>query len=91
MRGLFFDHPGDEAIWSYPLQYKLGDALLVIPVTEPDADKVEAYLPEGEWVDVWTGLALDGGQVLTLPAPIDRPPVLCTAQHWQELSAVFAP
>lgn len=90
MRGLFFDHPGDEAIWAFPLQYKLGDALLVVPVTEPGADRVEAYLPEGEWVDVWTGATLSGGQVVTLPAPIDRPPVLCTAERWPDLSPVFS-
>ncbi|MFI6813489.1 TIM-barrel domain-containing protein [Nonomuraea sp. NPDC050328] len=89
MRGLFFDHPRDERIWAYPLQYKLGDALLVVPVTEPGADRVEAYLPEGEWIDVWTGQARPGGQVLTLDAPLDRPPVLCLAAHWPGLSAVF--
>ncbi|MFD1932578.1 TIM-barrel domain-containing protein [Nonomuraea mangrovi] len=89
MRGLFFDHPGDQDIWRHPLQYKLGDALLVVPVTDPGADKVEAYLPAGEWVDVWTGLAIDGGQTLTLPAPLDRPPVLCTAERWPDLSPVF--
>ncbi|MEU7896454.1 TIM-barrel domain-containing protein [Nonomuraea sp. NPDC049152] len=90
MRGLFFDHPDDQDIWRHPLQYKLGDALLVVPVTDPGADKVEAYLPAGEWVDVWTGLALDGGRTVTLPAPLDRPPVLCTAERWPDLSPVFS-
>ncbi|NRQ32454.1 glycoside hydrolase family 31 [Nonomuraea sp. NN258] len=90
MRGLFFDHPGDEAIWAHPLQYKLGDALLVVPVTEPGADQVEAYLPEGEWVDVWTGRPHRGGRVLALAAPLDRPPVLCLAERWPDLAAVFS-
>ncbi|MCG5218906.1 glycoside hydrolase family 31 protein [Streptosporangium soli] len=90
MRGLFFDHPGDEAVWAYPLQYKLGDALLVVPVTEPGADRIEAYLPEGAWVDVWTGHTHRGGGVRTLAAPLDRPPVLCLAERWPELSAVFS-
>ncbi|WP_327088324.1 hypothetical protein OIE66_39375 [Nonomuraea sp. NBC_01738] len=90
MRGLFFDHPHDSAVWDHPLQYRLGDALLVVPVVEPGAHQVTAYLPEGEWVDVWTGRSLPGGRTLTLPAPIDRPPVLCTAARWPDLSPVFS-
>lgn len=90
MRGLFFDHPHDPRVWDFPLQFKLGDALLVAPVTAPDVTEQEVYLPEGAWVDVWTGRELDGGRAVTLPAPIDRPPVLCAAGHWPGLSPVFA-
>ncbi|MDX3104748.1 glycoside hydrolase family 31 protein [Nonomuraea angiospora] len=92
MRGLFFDHPDDPQVWRHPLQYKLGDALLVAPVTEPDVSEISVYLPEieGGWVDVWTGRTLPGGQTVSLPAPLDRPPVLCTAEHWSRLSPVFA-
>ncbi|MFG1874711.1 TIM-barrel domain-containing protein [Sphaerisporangium sp. NPDC049003] len=90
MRGLFFDHPADPLIWRYPLQYKLGDALLVVPVVEPGASQVRAYVPAGEWVDVWTGAPVSGAREVTLPAPIDRPPVLCAADHWPRLASVFA-
>ncbi|GAA3582105.1 hypothetical protein GCM10022419_074640 [Nonomuraea rosea] len=89
MRGLFFDHPRDPGIWRYPLQYKLGDALLVAPVTEPDMPEVTVYLPEGEWIDVWTGAALTGGGEVRLPAALDRPPVVCAAAHWTRLTSVF--
>ncbi|WP_066361412.1 glycoside hydrolase family 31 protein [Herbidospora mongoliensis] len=88
MRGLFFDHMERE-LWSYPLQFKLGDALLVVPVTTPGATDVAAYLPSGEWVDVWTGEVLPGGREVTLPAPIERPPVLCASEHWPRLRGVF--
>ncbi|MFD2349823.1 TIM-barrel domain-containing protein [Nonomuraea ferruginea] len=47
MRGLFFDHPDDPAVWRYPLQFKLGDALLVAPVTDPDVSEMTVYLPGG--------------------------------------------
>ncbi|MEU4228950.1 TIM-barrel domain-containing protein [Nonomuraea sp. NPDC026600] len=89
MRGLFFDHPDDPRIWDRPLQYKLGDALLVAPVTAPGVTELPVYLPRGEWVDVWTGRTHRGGREVTLPAPLDRPPVLCTAEHWPHLSPVF--
>ncbi|MBO3749305.1 hypothetical protein J5X84_24770 [Streptosporangiaceae bacterium NEAU-GS5] len=90
MRGLFFDHPDDPAVWRHPLQYKLGDALLVIPVTEPGVAEVAAYVPEGDWVDVWTGSPVAGGREVTLAAPIDRPPVLCRAADWPGLAHVFS-
>jgi alpha-glucosidase (family GH31 glycosyl hydrolase) len=89
MRGLFFDHPGDRNIWRHPLQYKLGDALLVVPVVEPGVSSITAYLPEGDWVDVWTGVVHGGGREITLPAPLDRPPVLCAVKDWPGLSPVF--
>ncbi|MFD1541409.1 glycoside hydrolase family 31 protein [Nonomuraea guangzhouensis] len=89
MRGLFFDHPDDPRVWERPLQYKLGDALLVAPVTAPGVTELPVYLPRGEWVDVWTGHNHRGGREVTLPAPLDHPPVLCTAEHWPHLSPVF--
>ncbi|GAA4532775.1 TIM-barrel domain-containing protein [Nonomuraea ferruginea] len=89
MRGLFFDHPDDPAVWRYPLQFKLGDALLVAPVTDPDVSEMTVYLPGGDWVDVWTGRPLRGGREVVLAAPLDRPPVVCTAAHWPGLSPVF--
>ncbi|TYB64226.1 glycoside hydrolase family 31 [Nonomuraea sp. PA05] len=92
MRGLFFDHPHDPQVWRHPLQYQLGDALLVAPVTEPGISETSVYLPdrEGGWVDVWTGRELPGGRTVSLPAPLDRPPVLCAAEHWSRLSSLFA-
>ncbi len=37
MRALFVDWPRDPRIWEFPLQYLLGDDLLVSPVTEEGA------------------------------------------------------
>ncbi|NEE02490.1 glycoside hydrolase family 31 [Phytoactinopolyspora halotolerans] len=91
MRGLFVDHPRDPAVWRYPLQFQLGDSLLVVPVVEPGVEDVVAYLPEGEWVDVWRDVRHTGAAEVTLPAPIDQPPVLCRAEHWPALKEVFAP
>ncbi|RJL32599.1 TIM-barrel domain-containing protein [Bailinhaonella thermotolerans] len=90
MRGLFFDFPRDRAIWRHPLQYLLGDALLVLPVVTPGVSEVAGYLPGGPWTDVWTGAEHAGGREVTLPAPIDRPPVLCRTDRWAGLAPVFA-
>ena len=44
MRPLFFDHPDDPAVWEHPLQWMLGDDLLVAPVLEPGGHEL-AGLP----------------------------------------------
>jgi alpha-glucosidase (family GH31 glycosyl hydrolase) len=87
MRPLFFDH-GDAEVWSHPLQYQLGDDLLVNPVTSPDAATWTTYLPAGGWVDVWTGSPVPPGLV-TREVPIDVVPVYCRAEAWPRLAHLF--
>ncbi|MFF3262450.1 TIM-barrel domain-containing protein [Streptomyces sp. NPDC002932] len=91
MRGLFFDHPGDARIWDFPDHFLLGSALLVAPVTKPGATSREVYLPEGDWVDVWSGEAVSGGRTIERAAPLGVIPVYATAARWPELKAVFEP
>lgn len=90
MRPLYFDAPGDETVWRYPLQWMLGDDLLISPVTEPGATEWSTYLPEGDWIDVWTGVAIEGGRVIVRPAPIDIIPIYVRLAAWSELEQVFA-
>lgn len=82
MRPLFFDHPDDSYVWQHPRQWMLGADLLVNPVTAPGHDSWATYLPEGDWVDVWTGGAVSGGQVVDRAVPIDVVPVYARAQAW---------
>jgi 1,3-alpha-isomaltosidase len=88
MRPLFFDH-ADATVWDHPLQYQLGDDLLVNPVTSPGASTWTTYLPPGDWVDVWTGARVDAGLV-TRVVPVDVVPVYCRAAAWPRLSNLFA-
>jgi alpha-glucosidase (family GH31 glycosyl hydrolase) len=81
MRPLFFELSDDPAVWDYPLQYQLGDDLLVNPVTSPGASTWTTYLPDGEWVDLWTGEPVAPGLV-TREVPIDVVPVYCRASAW---------
>lgn len=91
LRALFFDWPQDERIWEFPMQYLLGDDLLVSPVTEPGVTEWSTYLPEGEWVDAWTGEQQAGGQVVSRAVPIDEIPVYVRSSSWDALKAVFRP
>jgi 1,3-alpha-isomaltosidase len=72
MRPLCFDHPDDEAVWEVPLQFQLGDDLLVAPVTEEGRHHVRAYLPAGEWVDCFSCAAHTGPVWVERDVPIDQ-------------------
>jgi len=90
MRPLYFDHPADARVWEFPLQWMLGPDLLVAPVLEPGATSWQVYLPEGDWIDAFTGVATPAGLV-TRETAIDEIPVYVRAQAWDSMRAVFAP
>lgn len=91
MRPLFFDHPADEEVWRHPVQWMLGDDLLVAPVLEPGATSWSVYLPPGEWVDVHTGRSQQGGRVVAVDvADRSRVPVFVVAERWEALRRLFA-
>jgi 1,3-alpha-isomaltosidase len=90
MRPLFFDAPADPAVWEHPVQWMLGDALLVAPVAAPGVTTATAYLPPGAWHDAFTGEPVEGGRVVERETPIDELPVWVRAQDWERLRGVFA-
>jgi hypothetical protein len=75
MRPLCFDFPHDARVWDFPLQYQLGDDLLVAPVTEPDMQTWSVYLPAGQWRDIFTGTVHSGPTVVHRNVPRDEIPV----------------
>jgi 1,3-alpha-isomaltosidase len=89
MRPLFFDHPTDDEIWNHPHQYLLGNDLLINPVLEPGATTWTTYLPEGDWIDAWTGDPVQPGSV-TRDVPLEVVPVYCKADRRSALAAVFS-
>lgn len=64
MRPLYFDHPADAQVWEHPLQWMLGNDILVAPVLEPGAISWPIYLPAGRWVDAVTDETVDGARVV---------------------------
>ncbi len=55
-----------------------GPCLLAAPVLNEGAREVEVYLPRGpeSWRDVWTGRVYAAGRSVTIPAPLDRLPLI---------------
>lgn len=77
MRPLFYDFPEDENSWNVEDSYMFGPDLLVSPVMEAGADTRTVYLPKGaKWTDSYTKTVYEGGQTVTVPAPIDVIPVM---------------
>jgi alpha-D-xyloside xylohydrolase len=77
MRALFLEFPHDAQAAAIADQYLFGPDLLVAPVLEPAAAKRTVYLPAGAtWTDAWTGHAYPGGGEVTVPAPLERIPLL---------------
>ncbi|MBQ8781110.1 MAG: glycoside hydrolase family 31 protein [Oscillospiraceae bacterium] len=76
MRPVFFDFHEDEKAWSVEDEYMFGSELLVAPVMEEGARERTVYLPEGaKWTDAYTKKVYEGGQSVTVPAPLSVIPV----------------
>ncbi len=91
MRSLFFDHPDDEEAWLAPLQYQLGNDLLVAPITEPEAKQIRLYLPAGSWIDCYSGERHTGQTWVTRSVPLHEIAVYRRAASSQHLAGVFLP
>lgn len=79
--------PDDSIARHFEGQYMFGPALLVAPVIRAD-HRVELYLPEGLWHDLWTGESLPGGRAITVEAPLDWIPVYGRDGHVLPLGPV---
>ncbi|WP_227522006.1 alpha-glucosidase [Bacillus solitudinis] len=73
-RPLFMEYEQDKHAYEIQYQYMLGSDVLVAPVYEQGKDKWEVYLPEDDWVHLWSGHEYSGG-TYTVEAPIGQPPV----------------
>ena len=77
MRPLFYDFPKDKQAWQTEDCYMFGPDMLVAPVMEAGVTERSIYLPVGAtWKDAYTGKVYEGGQTVTVPAPIDVIPVM---------------
>ena len=76
IRPYLLEFPEDPKSWTVDDAYLFGRDLLVAPVLEAGARSWDVYLPKGAtWRDAWTGEEHEGGQTVTVPAPLDRIPL----------------
>jgi alpha-D-xyloside xylohydrolase len=79
LRSMVIGWPEDPTVWSIADQYLFGDDFLVCPVLSPDPVR-PVYLPEGEWVDFWSGEKMVGPLRLeAVRSPLSRLPLYVRA------------
>lgn len=77
-------HEDCPQVYNVPNEYWFGTEMIVCPITKPvDADSLtasfEAWIPEGEWYDFFTGQRYTGGRMLRLYRGKKTIPVLVKA------------
>lgn len=75
-RSLCINYPYDDKVYATPYQYQFvfGDALLIVPVTTEEKQKM-IYLPQDEWYDLYSEKLMEGGLEFTQENPIYQIPV----------------
>ena len=73
MRPLFY-HYDEPSAYTEKYEYLLGRDLLVAPVVEKGAIDRQVYLPNDNWIHLFTGQKYNGG-IVRVEAPIGQPPV----------------
>ena len=75
IEALIFQYPQDPTVWHIDDEYFFGHDFLVAPVMNSE-DRRDVYLPEGNWVQFFTGERLTGNQWIHLDGiPLDQMPV----------------
>lgn len=81
---MYYLEPEREEAYQVPNEYYFGSELLVSPITEKQDPEVRAakattWLPEGMWVDFFTGMVYQGGRMIDLWRGVEDMPVLMKA------------
>jgi alpha-glucosidase (family GH31 glycosyl hydrolase) len=63
----------------HPTQYLFGNAFLVAPVHARGAAGRDVYLPDGSWINYWTGERVEGGRSVIVQAPLETLPLFVRA------------
>jgi len=80
VRPMYYHHDVGEA-YQVPNQYYFGTEMIVCPITKPADSRTclaefSAWLPEGKYIDFFTGQVYRGGKNLTLHRDLNSVPVL---------------
>jgi alpha-D-xyloside xylohydrolase len=78
MRALVLFHPLDAEALETSDEYYFGPDLLVAPVLSSGTQR-SVHLPEGEWLDYWSGKHYTGPLNMVVDAPLDQIPIYVKA------------
>ena len=75
IQALIFHHPKDKVCWHIDDEYYFGNTFLVCPVMNSRQER-DIYLPEGKWINFFTGESYEGGRWLYgYACPLELMPV----------------
>ena len=75
MRALVLEYQDDENVFEIADQYMFGSSMMICPVTEKGAQTRVVYLPEGNWINYWTGELYEGKEYYSVLTPLDQMPI----------------
>ena len=75
VQAMIFQNPDDRTVLHIDDQYYFGENFLVCPVMNSE-NRRDVYLPEGKWVDFFSGEVIEGGRWLKdVEVPLENMPV----------------
>jgi alpha-glucosidase (family GH31 glycosyl hydrolase) len=89
IRPLWYDQPDDQSLYAIDDCFQLGGDLVIAPVLDAGVRSRDITLPNGNWVDAWTGNAHQG-KLSKWPAPCPGIPVFVHSRN-PELYRVLNP
>ncbi len=87
IRPLFFYYNESKA-FNYGYEYLLGRDILVAPVLRPNKKTQLVYLPDDEWIHLWTGKEYKGGEYV-IHAPYGEPPVFVRKENKKLIETIL--
>lgn len=79
LRPLVLEFPGDENVAAIDDEFFFGGDLLVAPVLRGGVTERDIYLPEGTWIDYWSGKSFEGGKTIQMPVTLESIPMFIRA------------
>ncbi|MET1248654.1 glycoside hydrolase family 31 protein [Sporolactobacillus sp. STCC-11] len=73
---LVYQFQNDQGTYNIDDESMFGDSLLLAPVVDQGKTSRSVYLPKGEtWINYWNQKEYQGGQTITVDAPLDTMPI----------------
>jgi alpha-glucosidase len=78
-RPLILNYQNDANVLDIDDEFMIGGDLLAAPILKPGQSSRLVYLPEGTWVDYWTGRQIAGHHMIHADAPLETVPLYVRA------------